>query len=217
VGALRRRGDVLIRTRCSCGDGRLARPSHNPLSRVILNERRFCASEEPRRAPANRGPQHARFWRDGVGDASRSLRGNTRAFGTLPYHPPAKLVPTNVCVGTGLARPSRAKLGSACLSASSQNPLYPCHSEPLAGRARAPRTCEESASPIPVIPASSRNSEIRTPAQPRRGGITTARHVSAGSAADRAPARFTGHHHAVLFGWCSASSAAIQALNVTGF
>src|SRR5438132_8703814 len=69
------------------------RARHNPLSLVILNERRFCASEGPRRAARTGGPHHARLWRDGVGDASRSLRGNTRAFGTLPYHPPAKLAP----------------------------------------------------------------------------------------------------------------------------
>ena len=69
------------------------RARHNPLSLVILNERRFCASDGPRRAARTGVPHHARLWRDGVGDASRSLRGNTRAFGTLPYHPPAKLAP----------------------------------------------------------------------------------------------------------------------------
>src|SRR5207247_8318950 len=69
------------------------RARHNPLSLVILNERHFCASEGPRRAARTGVPHHARLWRDGVGDASRSLRGNTRAFGTLPYHPPAKLAP----------------------------------------------------------------------------------------------------------------------------
>src|SRR5438093_13536189 len=69
------------------------RARHNPLSLVILNERHFCASEGPRRAARTGVPHHARLWRDGVGDASRSLRGNTRAFGTLPYHPPAKFAP----------------------------------------------------------------------------------------------------------------------------
>src|SRR5438105_7255525 len=63
---------------------------HIPLSLVMLNERRFCASEGPRRAARTGGPHHARLWRDGVGDASRPLRGTTRALGTRPYHPPAR-------------------------------------------------------------------------------------------------------------------------------
>src|SRR5438128_9360358 len=67
------------------------RARHNPLSLVILNERHFCASEGPRRAARTGVPHHARLWRDGVGDASRSLRGNTRAFGTLPYDPRARV------------------------------------------------------------------------------------------------------------------------------
>src|SRR5438874_13378897 len=66
------------------------RARHNPLSLVILNERRFCASEGPRRAARTGGPHHARLWRDGVGDASRPLRGTTRELGTLPYHHPAR-------------------------------------------------------------------------------------------------------------------------------
>jgi hypothetical protein len=33
---------------------------------------------------ANRGPRHARFWRDGVGDVSRSFATHDRAFGSLP-------------------------------------------------------------------------------------------------------------------------------------
>src|SRR5438045_3082882 len=85
------------------------RARHNPLSLVILNERRFCASEGPRRAARTGGPHHARLWRDGVGDASRPLRGTTRALGTLPYHPPARCPRTdNLPV---LAKPERSGRG----------------------------------------------------------------------------------------------------------
>src|SRR5438034_8821112 len=69
------------------------RARHNPLSLVILNERHFCASEGPRRGARTGVPIMPAFGVMWVGDASRSLRGNTRAFGTLPYHPPAKLAP----------------------------------------------------------------------------------------------------------------------------
>src|SRR5438445_7629341 len=122
------------------------RARHNPLSLVILNERRFCASEGPRRAARTGGPHHARLWRDGVGDASRPLRGTTRALGTLPYHPPARCPRTdNLPV---LAKPRAEWKGNFKVRA--RNLLLS----------------------VPAIHAPTRNSKIRHHPQPLHGEIT---------------------------------------------
>ena len=120
------------------------RARHNPLSLVILNERRFCASEGPRRAARTGGPHHARLWRDGVGDASRPLRGTTRALGTLPYHPPARCPRTdNLPVlakpraewkGNFKVRARNLLLSVPAIHAPTRNSKIRHHPQPLHGR-----------------------------------------------------------------------------------
>src|SRR3989442_7351238 len=120
------------------------RARHNPLSLVILNERRFCASDGPRRAARTGVPHHARLWRDGVGDASRPLRGTTRALGTLPYHPPARCPRTdNLPVlakpraewkGNFKVRARNLLLSVPAIHAPTRNSKIRHHPQPLHGR-----------------------------------------------------------------------------------
>ena len=66
-------------------------------------------------------------------DASRSLRGNTRAFGTLPYHPPAKLAPPRPLSEVEGTREESAFL-PLLIYAPTRNSKIRHHPQPLHGR-----------------------------------------------------------------------------------
>jgi hypothetical protein len=85
---------------------------------------------------------------------------------------------------SGRTRLRRTRLGRARLSVVPPSPFNLCHSE----------RSEESAFLRTYY--ANHNSEIRTTPAPFRGGITTARHVSAGSATDQDHARLTRHYPA---------------------
>src|SRR5437870_2483867 len=98
-----------------------------------MRERDCCSSDAPRRGARPAVPIIPAFGVMWVGDASRSLRGNTRAFGTLPYHPPAKLAPPRPLSEVEGTREESAFL-PLLIYAPSRNSEIRHHPQPLHGR-----------------------------------------------------------------------------------
>jgi len=104
---------------------------------------------------------------------------------------------------SGIVSTGKDSIGLSTTSAGPPRPFNPCHSESLAGALARAEACPERSrrdvrgicfpsTCYPCIQPQLRNPNT-TPA-PFRGGITIARHVTAGSATDRDPARFARHY-----------------------